>query len=118
MANKSGRPPGVTKEKTVAVCKSIASGSFIETAVVAAGVPKSTFYRWLRHAREDEEAGKRISPYLTFSRNVQRALAKTEMVYLEIIKDAAKVHWPAAAWMLERRFPERWAKPRSTARAA
>lgn len=32
------------------------------------------------------------------------------MAYIRIIEEAAQTKWQAAAWYLERRWPERWAK--------
>lgn len=43
---------------------------------------------------------------------LQQAEGQHELVYLRNIQAAAKKeqHWRAAAWMLERRYPERYAK--------
>jgi hypothetical protein len=39
-------------------------------------------------------------------------LAEGEIYAAEAIIKAASEHWQAAAWILERRFPERWGKDR------
>lgn len=47
-------------------------------------------------------------PYREFRAAVQKAEAEAEERLLGIIEDAAPNTWQAAAWMLERKYPERW----------
>ena len=48
------------------------------------------------------------SPYLEFSDAVKKGLAQGEYRDLRTILTASGSAWQAAAWRLERRFPERW----------
>jgi len=41
---------------------------------------------------------------------VERAKAEAELMAVKAILEAAKKDWRAAAWFLERRFPEYWSK--------
>jgi molybdenum cofactor biosynthesis enzyme len=105
---KAGRPPGITPEITRELTEAIKTGAYIETAIVAAGVAKSTFYDWLRHAEKDRQEGKRKSVYIEFAKDIRKALATAE---LDLIKKVqlSGMHWQRYAWMLERRFRDRWA---------
>lgn len=105
---KAGRPPGITPEITRELTEAIKAGAYIETAIVAAGVPKSTFYDWLRHAERDHKEGKRKSVYIGFAREIRIALARTELDLIKKVQGDGP-HWQRYAWMLERRFRERWA---------
>lgn len=42
---------------------------------------------------------------------MQRAEAESERALVAIVRAAAPKTWTAAAWLLERRFPARWARP-------
>jgi len=87
----------------------IKDGAFIETAVVVAGVPKATFYRWLKQGGEDEQAGRRKSPYISFAVEIRKALAFAELDLVKKVQSSG-MHWQRYAWMLERRFRDRWGR--------
>jgi hypothetical protein len=74
------------------------AGNYFEVAAAVVGVSRRSLYRWMEQ-RED------------FREKVQQAIAISEMKALKRIQDAADAGvWQAAAWKLERRFPERWAR--------
>jgi len=50
------------------------------------------------------------APYVKFSNAVEKALAEAEMRDVMIIGKAASEQWQAAAWRLERKFPQRWGR--------
>jgi transposase len=111
-ATKTRRPPGrpsKLSEDAIAQIESlIRAGATVEVAAQAAGVSRGTIYRWLKQG-EKARAG-------TIARRlrdrVERARAESETVLVARIAQAAgKGSWQAAAWLLERRFPERWMKP-------
>lgn len=83
----------------------IRSGSYMETAAAFAGVSKNTLYHWLK-------VGERSSsgPERKFRDDVHLALAAAEVNCTALIGKAALKNWTAAAWMLERRHPERWGR--------
>jgi hypothetical protein len=86
------------------IVRYLTSGAFIETAAAAAGISRSTLYEWLRRGRE---AGR--GPFWEFSMDVEKALATSEINMCRRIQRAAQDgQWQAAAWPLERKFPERW----------
>lgn len=105
-----GRPTKLTPEVANRLFLALRRGAFIETAVAMAGIAKSTFYFWLRKGEHDLEAGRKATPAAQFSDAIKKALAECEVIDLDIIRRASAKHWQAAAWRLERRFPERWGR--------
>lgn len=119
MRNKGGRPTKLTPKLQEEICKAIRAGNYIETAAAFAGISKNTLYEWLRRgAREKERLAKNPrakikkseAPFVEFSDAVKKALAAAEVRDVMLIGKAAETQWQAAAWRLERRFPERWGR--------
>lgn len=107
-------------------------GQNLEEAAVVAGVSRTTLWNWrkrgiaeeerLAKREQDLEQGKepdhsdeehdkiaqREAPYLKLWQKVSEATARWEKAMLVYLDKGAKKDWKAAAWMLERRAPERW----------
>lgn len=86
----------------------IERGLSIEDACEYAGITKKTYYNWLNkditQIKDDEERKK----FLHFLHNIKKAQSECQMYCLDfIMKDKS---WQSKAWLLERRFPDRWAK--------
>jgi len=79
-------------------------GSYIETAANYAGITRQTLYNWIDRGRKEE------SPYHEFVKELDQVMAEAELRDLAIITEAAKEQWQAAAWRLERRYPDRWGR--------
>lgn len=114
-----GRPTKLTSEVQHRIVQAIQAGNYMETAAAYAGINKTTLYDWLRRgAREKERLEKNSrarmrkaeAPYVKFSNAVEKALAEAEMRDVMIIGKAAAEQWQAAAWRLERKFPQRWGR--------
>ena len=82
-------------------------------------ISKETFYDWLKKAAKLEKEGAAGRKQLTaeeamlveFSDAIKKAMAMAEVHDLELIQRAAKAgHWQAAAWRLERRYPQKWGR--------
>ena len=56
------RPEIRRVQKGQAIAEAVASGCTYGAAAEMHGVPEGTFYRWMAHGRDDDEAGK-ASPY-------------------------------------------------------
>lgn len=82
-------------EKAVLVLEALRKGCSIVAACDAGQVGRTTWYRWLE---QDE----------TLAAAANKAMAGVEAELLDAIRKHAEKHWQAAAWILERRFPERW----------
>ena len=113
------RPTKLTPELQDEIIKVIRSGNYIETACAYVGINKSTFYDWLkRGAREKDRIAKNPrakvrkseKPFVDFSNAIEKALAHAEIRDVAIIGKAAEENWQAAAWRLERKFPDRWGR--------
>lgn len=104
-AKRAGRPAVLTLEVTESIVNALKAGAYIETAVVFAGIAKSTFYRWMRRG-ERENSG----PYREFWDAIKKGLAFAEMRLLLFIGEAGLSQWQAAAWVLERRWPTKFAR--------
>ena len=114
----AGRPTKLTSELQSRIVQAIQAGNYIETAAAYAGISKNTLFDWLRRgAREKERVAgkprarvrKEEAPYVEFSDSVEKALAEAEVRdVVNVMKAADGGQWQAAAWRLERKFPERW----------
>jgi len=109
----------LTREIQDKIVSAIRLGNYIETAAAYAGISKGALYDWLRRgARELEKAEKDPNyeipkeemKFVRFSQAVEKALAEAEIRDVTVIYEASKEQWQAAAWRLERKFPERWGR--------
>lgn len=67
------------------------------------GVSKETYSRWINHPKTDNQNQLR--------QQLKKADAEREAALVARIMRASDDTWQAAAWLLERRYPERYAKP-------
>lgn len=87
------------------ICQAIRAGNYIEVAAAYAGIPKGTLYEWLKKGNTVFH-----NKYRTFHDAVQKALADAEVRDVAVIGQASQQNWQAAAWRLERKFPQRWGR--------
>ncbi len=99
------RPTKLTPEVHDKIVTAIRAGNYIETASAYAGISKPSLYAWLKRG-----AAEASGPYHDFSAAVEKALAEAEMRDVDVITQAAAANWQAAAWRLERKFPDRWGR--------
>ena len=101
----------LTPELQERVVELIVRGVPASEACQSVGVDRSTFGRWLTRGREGGGA-----EFVAFAAAVDEARAQFEAGMAEAVARSAKTSWRAAAWMLERSFPGRWAavRPSST----
>jgi hypothetical protein len=79
-----------------AVCEALAAGNRRVPSCRLAGIARSTFYEWLRNP--------------ALSDTIKRAEADAEIEMIARVRAGASRSWIAAAWYLERAYPQRWGK--------
>lgn len=96
---KTGRPTKRDPQREDRLLNYLRAGLHKETAARSAGIDPSTFYDWQRR-------------FPQFSEAVEKAVSDAEAILVGKIQQAASEgkNWTAAAWMLERRHPDRWAR--------
>lgn len=113
----------ISEEVIEKISEAIGNGNTLEEASASAGVNRSTIRRWrwrgdaeierVRAAGESEAVRESEELYVDLCFALMRAHARAEIRDLEVISAAAeRGDWRAAAWRLERRYPERWGKRR------
>jgi hypothetical protein len=103
---RTGRPSKLTPEARDRLCRAIRAGCSLKDAALCAGIDRATLQRWLARGRA-EQAGE----YCDLCGAVTRARAECEVRCLALINRAARKDWRAAAWLLERRYPQRFGRP-------
>jgi len=99
-----GRQSKLNAERQARLCEALRAGNTRAAAADYAGVGKTTFYRWIDKGKEQKTGA-----FRDFWDAVKKAEADAEVRNVAIIQQAAKKTWQAAAWLLERRRPSRWA---------
>lgn len=103
-----GRPTKLTAAVQAEIVAHLEAGGYAVRAAEAAGISEQTFYEWLRRG---ERPGSADRPYRAFKAAVESARAEGEQHLVRRVAQAGRDDWRAAAWLLERQYPERWAKP-------
>ncbi len=85
-------------------------GASYEVAAHHAGIHPDTFQAWRKKGRTDLETGDTNTTYAQLVTDLQRARAKSEITLVKRIRALGRDDWRANAFVLERRFPERWAR--------
>ena len=102
------------------IVKSVRGGSFNTVAAASAGISVRTFNSWMeRGEMEEARIAEGFPPsedeakYVKFRQDVEKARAEAEVEAVSMVKMAARNGtWQAAAWYLERSFPQRWSRNR------
>lgn len=97
-----GRPTSLTPELGRKLVSLVRGGHSPSSAARMVGVNSGTVSRWLRRTEPE---------YRNFRRAIKRARSMHERRLLARIDNASRdpKHWTAAAWILERLHPEKYA---------
>jgi len=103
-----GRPPKLSLEMIEQICDLIIEGKPLARAAMLTNISESTLYRWLA-------LGKEIDAEEIYCELVKRVREATECSEFELLQNMRIAgmkteNWRATAWMLERRFPEKYGK--------
>ena len=102
------RPSKLTPEVQERIASFLRAGAYVGQAAEAAGIGRSTLDDWMRRG---ESTAEKDRPYREFREAVEQARAEAETRHVALIAKASARSWQAAAWLLERQYPERWGKP-------
>ena len=95
----------ITQERLL---EALSKGLTIEDSCEYAGIVKQTYYNWLNKDPETIKNLDERKKFVDFLDNIKNAQSECQMYCLDfIMKDKS---WQSKAWLLERRFPDRWAK--------
>jgi Helix-turn-helix domain of resolvase len=96
----AGRPTKLTPELADELVVLLAAGVPVGHAARAVGVSRWTLARWMRDGlRKEVEQARAEGPEVD---------ARAEARLVALVTRAAQGDWQAAAWWLERHYPERW----------
>lgn len=84
--------PGITK----AIAEHVAMGVSQKDAAALEDISEPTFYQWIKDHPE-------------FSKSLEKARMRCKARNIKIIQKAAITKWTAAAWHLERNYPNEFA---------
>lgn len=115
------RHTSLTPEVQAKIIQALECGAYLETAAAYAGIAKCTFFDWMRRGEREiqrREHGKdpRSSEdvFVDFKYTINEKLASYEIDLLSTIKDAGNKDWRAPAFLLERRFSDRYSRRQVT----
>jgi hypothetical protein len=115
MNDKLGRPTALTPEVHARIVEAVETGATYELAASYGGVSYVTLNNWRNRgqAELDRVANnprasirKNEQPFVDFFNAIKNAEGKAAMKWLQMIDDAMPENWQAAAWKLERRYPD------------
>lgn len=119
-----GQASKLTREVHDLIVSNVAMGAPVEVAASVAGVSHVSFYNWINRGREvegreaqaliDEQEVPSRSEHddacVIFFKSVLKARAQWEALTLGKIQAAGDKSWQANAWLLERKYPERYGR--------
>ncbi|MDP3767724.1 MAG: hypothetical protein Q8S13_06890 [Dehalococcoidia bacterium] len=100
-----GRPTKLTPEIAARIFQALRAGNNRPAAAHYGGISQETFQTWMRRGR-----AARAGIHRDFLVGVEKAEADAQIASVAIIQSAARKTWQAAAWWLERKFPQEWGR--------
>jgi transposase len=121
MPAKRGRPHELTPAIVADAQRLASEVEYLETLAPLLGIGKTALYTWLkRGSREQRRRDRGLNPkeaetiFVEFANAIKKGRAEAEKRSLDTIRAAADAGaWQAAAWRLERAYPERWSLQKS-----
>lgn len=100
------RPTKLTPDLTDKLVRAIKAGNRLDVAARYAGISETTYHRWMQEGETAKSGAKR-----EFWETVMEARAIAEVSAVSVILSAARSgSWRAAAWWLERRYPQEYGR--------
>lgn len=116
----------LTDDFILTMTELLEEGNFPETAAASLGIPKSMWDKWMtagqqlmQLTQDDPQSINMMSDdeekLMCLAIATTQALAHYEQKQVARIEQASRYDWAAGAWLLAKRFPERWGKGRDQA---
>lgn len=88
------------------IVEGVLKGNYVATVCQSVGINRSTYYAWKKKGEQG------LEPYKQFYERVTEAEAQAEMDILNVIYTNAidQGNWVSSAWILERKYPNRFGK--------
>lgn len=103
--SKAGRHTKLNKERLDLICRYLRAGNTRKVAAECAGISEQTFYTWINKGKEAKSG-----VFFEFLESVKKAESEAHAGAVNTITVARQKSWQAAAWWLERKFPDDWGK--------
>ena len=100
------RPSKLTPQTSETITRELAAGASTAAAARAADISARTLRRWLQHGRNSADG-----TYRQLVADVEDAKRQARQRAIKTIGGAGEVDWRAAAWLLERLFPDEFGRP-------
>jgi hypothetical protein len=91
----AGRPTKYTPATVAKLTDALRGGNTRRASCAAAGISQETLARWLAENVDFRDA-------------IEKAEGEAELRNLQVIQDATRTTWQAAAWWLERKHKADW----------
>ena len=109
-----GRPSKLTAETKAQLLEGVRAGLSYKLACADAGIHYNTLRNWVKRGE-----GAKNGEFLEFLEDLKRAEGGGAKRLVGLIQRSANEgHWKAAAWILERRYPETYGRKRFSGGAA
>lgn len=113
----TGRPTKCTPDRVKRIIDALKGGNTREVAYAYAGVSRGAFYKWLARGEaqllldlDPDAIPESERPYVDLVEGVKRAESEAVVRNVLLVSKAAETSWQAAAWWLERRYPQDWGR--------
>lgn len=107
---KRGRKIKLTDEIIERFCDCIRNGLSNKDACIACRICEETFYSWKRDVEENNQEKPNFTKKVKLLECIKEAEADFKNFHIKNINELAQKDWKASAWMLERRFPQEYAR--------
>lgn len=102
----AGRPTKYSPETVKAITDALRSGNTQRAACAYAGIHVSSFQNWLIETPRLEQDTDDTYDSSYFSQAIEKAEADFQVFCMATIKKASVESWQAAAWCMERKYPD------------
>jgi len=109
-----GRPSKLTPAIKSKLISMIRIGVPLQTACKCCNLDYATVKEWIQRGKGTHSSRGKTPEFSAFADSYDQAIGECEANLIARIQTAASNDWKAAAWLLARRHPQRWAEPKPT----